>query len=143
MPRSSGGRGRLIEQAEEIPSLEDVARDVGVSPFHFHRMFKQVTGVTPKGYASARRATRLQEGLGSSDTVTNAIYDAGFNAPSRFYESATGRLGMTPGAYRKGGVDASIHFAVAQCSLGAILVATTEKGVCAISFADDPDALVP
>jgi len=133
---------RLIDQAEEIPSLEDVAREVGVSPFHFHRVFKQVTGVTPKGYANARRAARLQDGLGSSATVTNAIYDAGFNAPSRFYESATERLGMTPSAYRKGGVDTSIHFAVAQCSLGAILVATTEKGVCAISFGDDPNALV-
>jgi AraC family transcriptional regulator of adaptative response/methylated-DNA-[protein]-cysteine methyltransferase len=133
---------RLIDEAEEIPSLEDVAREVGVSPFHFHRVFKQVTGVTPKGYADARRAARLQDGLDSSGTVTNAIYDAGFNAPSRFYESATERLGMTPSAYRKGGVDTSIHFAVAQCSLGAILVATTDKGVCAISFGDDPDALV-
>jgi len=133
---------RLIDQAEEIPSLEDVAREVGVSPFHFHRVFKQITGVTPKGYANARRAARLQDGLDSSGTVTNAIYDAGFNAPSRFYESATERLGMTPSAYRKGGVDTSIHFAVAQCSLGAILVATTDKGVCAISFGDEPDALV-
>jgi AraC family transcriptional regulator of adaptative response/methylated-DNA-[protein]-cysteine methyltransferase len=133
---------RLIDQAEEMPSLEDVAREVGVSPFHFHRVFKQVTGVTPKGYADARRAARLQDGLDSSGTVTNAIYDAGFNAPSRFYESATERLGMTPSAYRKGGRDTSIHFAVAQCSLGAILVATTDKGVCAISFGDDPDALV-
>ncbi len=133
---------RLIDQAEEIPSLEDVARQVGVSPFHFHRIFKQVTGVTPKGYASARRAARLRDGLDSSETVTNAIYDAGFNAPSRFYESAAKRLGMTPGAYRKGGVDIAIHFAVAQCSLGAILVAATDKGVCAISFGDEPDALV-
>jgi AraC family transcriptional regulator of adaptative response/methylated-DNA-[protein]-cysteine methyltransferase len=98
--------------------------------------------VTPKGYADARRAARLQEGLDSSNSVTNAIYDAGFNAPSRFYESAAERLGMTPSAYRKGGVDTSIHFAVAQCSLGAILVATTDKGVCAISFGDEPDALV-
>ena len=133
---------RLIDQAEEIPPLGEIARGIGVSPFHFHRIFKQMTGVTPKGYANARRAARLQDGLGSSATVTNAIYNAGFNAPSRFYESATGRLGMTPGAYRKGGVDASIRFAVAQCSLGAILVATTEKGVCAISFGDDPDSLV-
>ena len=133
---------RLIDQAEDIPSLEDIARDVGVSPFHFHRIFRQVTGVTPKGYADARRAARLRDGLGSSGTVTNAIYDAGFNAPSRVYETAAERLGMTPGAYRKGGVDTTIRFAVAQCSLGAILVATTQKGVCAISFGDDPNALV-
>jgi AraC family transcriptional regulator, regulatory protein of adaptative response / methylated-DNA-[protein]-cysteine methyltransferase len=133
---------RVIDQAEEIPSLADIARQVGVSPFHFHRVFEQITGVTPKGYADARRAARVQDRLGSSESVTNAIYDAGFNASSRFYENATERLGMTPSAYRKGGIDASIHFAVAQCSLGAILVATTEKGVCAISFGDDPDALV-
>ena len=133
---------RLIDEAEEVPSLGEVARQVGVSPFHFHRVFKQVVGVTPKGYADARRAARLQEGLGSSASVTQAFYEAGFNAPSRFYESAAGRLGMTPGAYRKGGVDVSIRFAVGQCSLGAILVAATDKGVCAIAFGDDPDALV-
>jgi AraC family transcriptional regulator of adaptative response/methylated-DNA-[protein]-cysteine methyltransferase len=133
---------RLIDEAEDIPSLENIARLVGVSPFHFHRVFKQIAGVTPKGYADARRAVRLQDGLSSSESVTNAIYDAGFNAPSRFYENATERLGMPPSAYRKGGVGASIRFAVGQCSLGAILVAATEKGVCAISFSDDPDALV-
>jgi AraC family transcriptional regulator of adaptative response/methylated-DNA-[protein]-cysteine methyltransferase len=133
---------RLIDQAEEIPSLDDIARRIGVSAFHFHRVFKQVTGVTPKGYADARRAARLRDGLVASDSVTNAIYDAGFNAPSRFYENAAERLGMTPSAYRKGGIDAAIRFAVGQCSLGAILVAATEKGVCAIAFGDDPDALV-
>jgi AraC family transcriptional regulator of adaptative response/methylated-DNA-[protein]-cysteine methyltransferase len=133
---------RMIDQADELPSLKDIAREVGVSPFYFHRVFKQISGVTPKGYADARRAARLQDGLGSSESVTNAIYDAGFNAPSRFYENATERLGMTPSVYRKGGADASIHFAVAQCSLGAILVATTEKGVCAITFGNDPDALL-
>ncbi len=133
---------RLIDQAEDVPSLEDIAREVGVSPFHFHRMFKRVTGITPRGYADARRAARLRDGLGSSGSVTDAIYGAGFNAPSRFYEGATERLGMAPSAYRKGGVDASIRFAVAQCSLGAILVASTDRGVCAISFGDDPDALV-
>ncbi len=133
---------RLIDQAEEIPSLEHIAREVGVSPFHFHRVFKQATGVTPKGYADARRAARLEQGLASSGSVTDAIYDAGFAAPSRFYENAAERLGMTPTAYRKGGVDASIRFAVGECSLGAILVAATDKGVCAIAFGDDADALV-
>lgn len=133
---------RRMEDAGEMPSLADIAREAGVSPFHFHRVFKQVTGITPKGYGDARRAARLQDGLDTSKTVTNAIYDAGFNAPSRFYENATERLGMTPGAYRKGGLDATIRFAVAECSLGPILVATTEKGVCAIAFGDDPDVLV-
>ena len=133
---------RLIDAAEEMPALSDIAREVGVSPFHFHRLFKQATGVTPKAYAAARRAARLQDGLGTADSVTEAIYEAGFNAPSRFYEGASDRLGMTPGAYRKGGTGAVIRFAVGQCSLGAILVAATEKGICAIAFGDDPDALV-
>ena len=133
---------RLIDEAEEIPSLETVAREVGVSPFHFHRLFKQLTGVTPKGYADARRAARLQAGLDAAESVTSAIYDAGFNAPSRFYEQSAERLGMTPTAYRKGGADVRVHFAVGQCSLGAILVAATERGICAICFGDDPDRLV-
>jgi len=133
---------RLIDAAEDAPALADIARRVGVSPFHFHRVFKQATGVTPKAYAAARRAARLQDGLGTADSVTEAIYEAGFNAPSRFYEGASSRLGMTPGAYRKGGIGAAIRFAVGQCSLGAILVAATEKGICAIAFGDDPDTLL-
>lgn len=133
---------RLIDQAEDIPVLQNIAREVGVSPFHFHRVFKLITGITPKGYADALRAARLQDGLGSSGSVTTVIYNAGFNALSRFYQNAAKRLGMTPSAYHKGGVDATIYFAVGQCSLGAILVATTEKGVCAISLGDNPDALV-
>lgn len=133
---------RLLDAAEDAPALAEVARRVGVSPFHFHRMFKQVTGVTPKAYAAARRAARLQDGLVTADSITQAIYEAGFNAPSRFYGAAPSRLGMTPGAYRKGGTGATIRFAVGQCSLGAILVAATETGICAIAFDDDPDALV-
>ena len=132
---------RLIDAAEGAPALADIARQVGVSPFHFHRLFKQATGVTPKAYAAARRAARLQDGLGMAGSVTEAIYEAGFNAPSRFYEDAPDRLGMTPGAYRKGGAGAAIRFAVGQCSLGAILVAATAKGICAIAFGDDPDIL--
>ena len=101
-------------------------------------MFKDATGVTPKAYAVARRAARLREGLEAAGSVTEAIYDAGFNASSRFYEGAQDRLGMTPTAYRAGGKGAAIRFAVGQCSLGAILVAATKKGVCAIAFGDDP-----
>ncbi len=133
---------RLIDQAENPPCLDDVAREVGVSPYHFHRIFKRIAGVTPKGYADASRAARLQGNLASSGSVTRAIYEAGYNAPSRFYAQAAGRLGMTPTAYRNGGLAASIRFAVAECSLGAILVAATDKGVCAIAFGDDPDRLV-
>jgi AraC family transcriptional regulator of adaptative response/methylated-DNA-[protein]-cysteine methyltransferase len=132
----------LIDTSEEMPALADIARVAGLSRFHFHRVFKTITGVTPKAYAAARRDARLRDGLGSADSVTHAIYEAGFNAPSRFYEGAANRLGMTPGAFRKGGVGAAIRFAVGQCSLGAILVAATEKGVCTIAFGDEPDALV-
>ena len=133
---------RLIDEAEGIPSLAELGREAGMSPFHLHRIFRQVMGVTPKGYADARRAARLQDRLRSSPDVTTAIYDAGFQAPSPFYRSAAGRLGMTPRSYRKGGLDALIRFALGQCSLGAIIVAATTKGVCAIALGDDPDELL-
>jgi AraC family transcriptional regulator of adaptative response/methylated-DNA-[protein]-cysteine methyltransferase len=131
-----------IASAEEAPSLADLAATVGLSPFHFHRIFKKVAGVTPKAYAAAEQARRAAEGLRTAETVTEAIYDAGFNSSSRFYETATARLGMTPTAVRRGGAGASIRFAVGEASLGAVLVAATQKGVCAIMLGDDPDQLV-
>jgi AraC family transcriptional regulator of adaptative response/methylated-DNA-[protein]-cysteine methyltransferase len=133
---------RLIETAEEPPALEALARAVGLSPFHFHRVFKAVTGVTPKAYAGAQRARRVSQGLERAETVTEAIYDAGYNASSRFYEQAQALLGMKPADYRDGGRDAEIRFAVGECTLGSILVAATAKGVCAIQLGDDPEALV-
>jgi AraC family transcriptional regulator, regulatory protein of adaptative response / methylated-DNA-[protein]-cysteine methyltransferase len=133
---------RMIEQAEELPSLDTLARAAGLSPFHFHRVFKAVTGVTPKAFADAHRGGRVRDELKRADTVTEAIYGAGFNSNARFYESSAKLLGMTPSAFRSGGVGATIRFAVGECSLGAILVAATKKGVCAIQFGDDPDALV-
>ena len=131
-----------IDTAEEAPALADLAHAAGLSPYHFHRVFKGVAGVTPKAYALARRAARVQDGLGRAASVTEAVYGAGFNASSRFYEGAVDRLGMTPGAYRAGGAGATIRFAVGECSLGAVLVAATGRGVCAIAFGDDPAALV-
>ncbi|WP_081768808.1 bifunctional DNA-binding transcriptional regulator/O6-methylguanine-DNA methyltransferase Ada [Herbaspirillum sp. RV1423] len=133
---------RAIEQAEELPSLDELAQIAGMSRFHFHRVFKEKTGVTPKAYAAAHRARRLREELAQRGTVTDAMYEAGFNSSGRFYAESGGRLGMTPSAWRAGGSGAQIHFAVAQCWLGAILVATTQKGVCAITLGDDPDRLV-
>jgi AraC family transcriptional regulator of adaptative response/methylated-DNA-[protein]-cysteine methyltransferase len=133
---------RAIDVAEEVPSLAALAAAAGISRFHFHRLFKAHTGLTPKAYADARRAGRVRDGLPRTATVTDAIYDAGFNSNGRFYAKSTGLLGMTPTAYRSGGGGALIRFAVGQCWLGAILVAATEKGVCAITFGDDPDALV-
>ena len=131
-----------IEQAEEAPKLADLAASAGLSPYHFHRVFKTITGVTPKAYAAETRARRAADGLRTAETVTEAIYDAGFNSSSRFYESTAARLGMTPGAVRRGGAGAVIRFAVGEASLGAVLVAATNKGVCAIMLGDDPQALV-
>ncbi|HEX4508128.1 MAG TPA: bifunctional DNA-binding transcriptional regulator/O6-methylguanine-DNA methyltransferase Ada [Alphaproteobacteria bacterium] len=133
---------RLIEQAETPPSLAELAEAVGMSPFHFHRVFKAATGVTPKAYADAERARRIRAALDGNGTVTEAIYDAGFNSNGRFYAAAPGRLGMTPTRFREGGAGETVRFALGQTSLGAILVAATDKGIVAIQFADDPDALV-
>jgi AraC family transcriptional regulator of adaptative response/methylated-DNA-[protein]-cysteine methyltransferase len=133
---------RLIEQAETIPPLADLAEAACLSPGYFHRIFKAVTGVTPKEYAVAHRADKVREELARSSTVTEAIYDAGFNSNGRFYEKSGAMLGMTPTDYRAGGVNTTIHFAVGECSLGSILVASSEKGVCAILLGDDPETLV-
>src|SRR3984957_1315584 len=133
---------RIIEESEEEPSLEELAQAVGRSPSYFHRMFKAATGVTPKEYAAAHRAARVRHGLTSGNTVTEVIYDAGFNSSGRFYEKSTDMLGMTPSQYRAGGANEDIRFAVGQTSLGAILVASTKKGVAAILLGDDPDELV-
>jgi AraC family transcriptional regulator of adaptative response/methylated-DNA-[protein]-cysteine methyltransferase len=133
---------RFIEQSESIPSLAALAEEAGLSPGYFHRMFKAVTGVTPKAYAAAHRAGKVRAELGRSATVTEAIYEAGFNSNGRFYEKSAEMLGMTPTDYRAGGANAAIRFAVGECSLGAILVAQSEKGVCAILIGDDPQALV-
>ena len=134
---------RRIEAAEQPPSLDDLARQAGLSPFHFHRVFKAATGLTPKAYAQAHRANIVRSELAKPRArVTEAMLDAGFNASSRFYEQADAMLGMTPSQYRDGGPDARIEFAIGQSSLGAILVARSQRGVCAISLGDDPDALL-
>jgi AraC family transcriptional regulator of adaptative response/methylated-DNA-[protein]-cysteine methyltransferase len=134
---------RRIEAAEQPPSLEDLAQQAGLSPFHFHRVFKAATGLTPKAYATAHRAQAVRASLARGKrSVTDAIFEAGFNASSRFYEHADAMLGMKPAQYRAGGVDVRIEFAIGQCSLGAILVARSQRGVCAISLGDDPDALL-
>jgi len=133
---------RIIEGAESPPTLVDLASEVGLSPHHLHRVFKAVTGVTPKAYAVATRATRARDGLDAGASVTEVIYTAGFASSGRFYEDAPGRLGMTPSQYRAGGSDATVRFAVGECSLGAVLVAATERGVCAIELGDDAGELV-
>lgn len=132
---------RLIEQAEVAPTLDELAAQAAMSSFHLHRVFKAVTGLTPRAYASAHRAKRVRSELDRAGSVTDAIYDAGYNSNGRFYAEADGLLGMTPTAWRAGGADAEIRFAIGQCSLGAILVAASARGICAILLGDDPDAL--
>ncbi len=133
---------RLIENAENQPNLEELALKADMSMFHFHRVFKAETGLTPKAYASASRARRLRGELGETKTITDAFYGAGFNSNSRFYEASAGLLGMTPRDYKEGGQNSEIRFAIGQCSLGAILVARSQLGICAILLGDDPEALV-
>jgi AraC family transcriptional regulator of adaptative response/methylated-DNA-[protein]-cysteine methyltransferase len=133
---------RLIDEAEEAPDLDSLAAAVGVSRFHFHRLFKAVTGITPKAYANAARARKVQSGLAAQASVTAAMYAAGFNSSGRFYAQSPAVLGMTPSAFRAGGAGEQIRFAIAECSLGPILVASTAQGICAILIDDDPDFLV-
>ncbi|MFZ5834268.1 MAG: bifunctional DNA-binding transcriptional regulator/O6-methylguanine-DNA methyltransferase Ada [Pseudomonadota bacterium] len=133
---------RLIESADVSPHLGELAAGVGLSRYHFHRIFKSVTGVTPKAYMDTRRINKVQTQLKQSDSVTGAIYDAGYNSSGRFYANSNGILGMTPTDYRDGGKNNLIRFALGECFLGSFLVASTDKGVCAILLGDDPDALL-
>lgn len=134
---------RTIESSAAPPLLETLAAQARLSPYHFHRVFKAETGLTPKAYAAAFRARRLREALDAAcGSVTDALYEAGFNSSSRYYETAGRVLGMRARDYRAGGVGAVIRFAVGQCALGAILVAQSRLGLCAILLGDDPDRLV-
>jgi AraC family transcriptional regulator of adaptative response/methylated-DNA-[protein]-cysteine methyltransferase len=132
----------MIERSENPLTLEDLSRHAGMSVFHFHRIFKAITGLTPNAYAAAHRANRVRMALGKSQSVTEAIYDAGFNSNSRFYEISDEVLGMTPSNFRDGGANTAIHFAIGECSLGSILVAKSERGVCAVLIGDDPIQLI-
>jgi AraC family transcriptional regulator, regulatory protein of adaptative response / methylated-DNA-[protein]-cysteine methyltransferase len=132
---------RMIKEADEFPSLNQLATAVKMSPGYFHRLFKTATGLTPKDYANAHRADRMKKALPKRETVTEAIYDSGFNSNGRFYAGSSKMLGMKPKEYREGGTGNTIRFAIAECSLGSILVASSEKGVCAILMGDDPEAL--
>lgn len=133
---------RLIERSDSLPSLAELAAHAGVSVHHFHRLFKAQTGLTPKAYALAHRARRVRDELERAGTVTQAIVDAGYNSNARFYEASDQILGMTPTTYRSGGADMDIHFAIAESSLGAVLVARSPRGVCAILMGDEPEALL-
>jgi AraC family transcriptional regulator of adaptative response/methylated-DNA-[protein]-cysteine methyltransferase len=133
---------RVLDASESPPDMTALAGTAGMSVSHFHRLFKTHTGLTPRAYAAAARAERLRHVLPLRSSVTDAIYEAGFNSSGRFYEASHQMLGMAPARYRRGGEGETIRFAVGQCSLGAILAASTETGVCAILMGDDPGPLV-
>ncbi len=133
---------RRIEAADVAPDLGTLAADAGLSRHHFHRIFKATVGLTPKAYAAAHRARRLRAALGDCASVTDALHAAGFGSSSRLYESSDALLGMPPSTWRDGGRDTEIRFAAGQCSLGAIVVAQSRRGVCAILLGDDPQTLV-
>jgi AraC family transcriptional regulator of adaptative response/methylated-DNA-[protein]-cysteine methyltransferase len=134
--------GRHIEQAEAPPTLAQMAQWAGVSPGHLHRVFKAQTGLTPRAYAEALRSQRMRSLLDGEGSVTEAIYAAGFGSNGRFYAGSPQRLGMTPTAWRQGGADVEIRFALGQTSLGAILVACSARGICAITLGEEPEALL-
>jgi AraC family transcriptional regulator of adaptative response/methylated-DNA-[protein]-cysteine methyltransferase len=150
-PRATGRQDRrraavvracqLMDESDEPILLKDLAGAVGFSPSHFHRLFRQIVGVTPKQYAMERRLRRLRDRLQDSSTVTDAIYEAGFASSSRFYEGASEVLGMKPSAYQKGGQGMRIRFAIESCYLGWVLIAATDRGVCAIDLGDAPEFL--
>ena len=132
---------RTIEHADETPTLDQLAQQAGVSPFHFHRLFRRIAGVTPRAYAAGRRAGQAQTHLQQGDSVTVALHAAGFGSSGRFYAAAPAILGMTPSAFRAGGAGETIHFALGQAALGHVLVAVAERGICAILLGDDPAEL--
>jgi AraC family transcriptional regulator, regulatory protein of adaptative response / methylated-DNA-[protein]-cysteine methyltransferase len=132
---------KLIEDSEQALSLEGLAEAVGYAPHHFHRLFKRDTGVTPAAYARSVRAKRAAAVLDGKGNVTDAIYEAGYSGPSRFYANTKGHLGMTPSAWKNGGAGVTIRWAVVQTALGQMLLAATDKGICRLSFDEDEAAL--
>jgi len=132
---------RYIERSVSVPTLSELSQRAGLSVHHLHRVFKRITGVTPRAYAASARARRVRDELGRSGSVTEAIYGSGYGSSGRFYAESDRLLGMTPKRFRAGGGETRIHFAVGECSLGSILVARSERGVCAILLGDDPEAL--
>jgi AraC family transcriptional regulator, regulatory protein of adaptative response / methylated-DNA-[protein]-cysteine methyltransferase len=133
---------RILEQSEEPVPLAELARRVGASLYHLQRIFKAATGLTPRQYGAAQRMERLKSRLQTGQDVTTALYEAGFSSPSRLYEDARQKLGMTPGAYRNGGKGMRIRYTTFDTPLGRMLLAATEHGVCKISFGKDDNDLV-
>jgi AraC family transcriptional regulator of adaptative response/methylated-DNA-[protein]-cysteine methyltransferase len=132
---------KLIDASDGRPGLQVIATAAGLSPFHFHRLFRKVVGMTPREYGAATTEERFRRLLGAGAAVTSAIYDAGFGSSSRVYETAHQMLGMTPGAYRAGAPGLTIRYSISRCALGGLLVAATSRGVCAIELGDKREVL--
>ncbi|MEP5938527.1 MAG: bifunctional DNA-binding transcriptional regulator/O6-methylguanine-DNA methyltransferase Ada [Erythrobacter sp.] len=130
-----------IKSAERAPSLEALAQLTEYSPTHFQRVFKRATGLSPAAYARALREERVRDALADGERVSDAVYDAGFEAPSRFYAAIEGKLGMQASDWSKGGAGITIHWSVVETSLGMMLVAATDKGVCCLSFDEGENEL--
>jgi AraC family transcriptional regulator, regulatory protein of adaptative response / methylated-DNA-[protein]-cysteine methyltransferase len=134
---------RILEERETSPKLADLAKEIGMSPYHFHRLFKKTVGITPKQYSSAHRSDHFKRELASGQSVTDAMYSAGYSSSSTAYTSSRERLAMKPKEYRKGGAGLNIRYGIVLCRLGWVIVAVTDRGICAIEFADDPEELPP
>jgi len=132
---------QLLDHAEGVVTLAELSRRVGLSPFHLQRLFKRATGLSPREYQSARRVQQVKAGLRNGNDVTTALYDAGYGSPSRLYETSAQQLGMTPGEYRRGGAGARIRFAIVPTPLGRLLIAATERGLCAVRFGESATEL--
>src|ERR1039457_346278 len=132
---------QLIDNADGVVTLAQLSKRVGLSPFHLQRLFKRATGLSPREYQSARRMRHVKHGLRKGDDVTTALYDAGFGSPSRLYEKAGPHLGMTPGAYRRGGAGMTTQYAIVPSPLGRLLVAATARGLCSVRFGESASEL--
>ncbi len=132
----------IDDYAEGVPSLREVADHVGLSPTHFQKLFTRIVGISPRDYADSRRVGRVKALLRSGDDVAGALYEAGYGSSSRLYEKSDEHLGMTPATYRRGGAGARIVHTLRPCTLGTMLVAATERGICFVAFGDDEDALL-
>jgi len=132
---------RIIEESEISLKLDELAAQVNLSPYHFHRLFKKIVGVTPRQYASRNKSRRFQKSLKTSPSITDAIYSAGYGSSGGAYDKTQDQLAMKPKVYRKGAAGITITYGLAQCFLGWVIVAATDRGICAIEFGDDPGAL--
>ena len=132
---------RIIENSNEIPKLADLAKEVGLSAYHFHRLFKKHIGVTPKQFASNYRSKRLKDNLKSRDSITEALYEAGYSSSSGLYNKNQDQLSMKPKEYKAGGIGITIQYGVAECILGWVIVAATDIGICSVELGDDPETL--